>query len=621
VSILFTNLVLAGLLALALVPLIVHLFARSKPPKFSFSDNSFLQKILKKSARYQKPQDIIILILRTLLLLAILTAFLGPLLVSKNEGGDPGGKDSLVVVIDRSASMSATDGASSRFDSAIQSALTAITESNADVFNVVWIDSQPSAVFPESGENVDYINEQLNSINVSYENGNISRAVQLAVDHVESVTGSKRILVISDFQEDNWKNASLNVPSGVSLEMLSVADSDLKNVGVSEIHTIPSQPISGEEISVVSTIENYSDEARRVKVYIDSGGGRTVKEFDLQPWGNAEVVHQITLNRPGETIVSARVEEDGFACDDVRFTLVQVKDRMVVGTMGEQMPDALVRLAAAIDWLTIKEIKHFEELQYVDYLHLSEWNGENVDALVKAIDNGLKVIVEPGLKLKPEALESLLDLEGVGSLAVSENQSGWSVNVVDAGYKAFNLFAKGAFGAPGAGTYWKKYVVNSKLKGAETGEVLLAERTSDEVLGFSYPGDRVSFLPDNQVEASAIKFVTEDENIGFEVSHVDEGMQLISNETKAPGVYSWKSGDDTLKLVPVNVANSESDLRRMDPSDLKVGDVVSSKQLLRRAQLGDGLKLWPWLLVLGFIFMIAELIVVMMKPKTRKEKV
>ena len=68
------------LLSLAAVPLIVHLFARSNPPKFRFSSTVFLQRIMKKTARLRKPQDWLLLLLRTLAAIALLVVFLGPLL-------------------------------------------------------------------------------------------------------------------------------------------------------------------------------------------------------------------------------------------------------------------------------------------------------------------------------------------------------------------------------------------------------------------------------------------------------------------------------------------------------------------------------------------------------------
>ena len=80
---LLTNTAWIWLLSLAAVPLAVHLFARSNPPKYSFSSTVFLQRIMKKTARLRKPQDWLLLLLRTLAALALLFVFLQPLLTGE----------------------------------------------------------------------------------------------------------------------------------------------------------------------------------------------------------------------------------------------------------------------------------------------------------------------------------------------------------------------------------------------------------------------------------------------------------------------------------------------------------------------------------------------------------
>jgi len=82
-SFLLQNPAFLSLLALAGVPILVHLISKAKPPEYRFSDIAFLRKIITATARFKKPKDYLILALRTLALLALAAAFLLPLLLSE----------------------------------------------------------------------------------------------------------------------------------------------------------------------------------------------------------------------------------------------------------------------------------------------------------------------------------------------------------------------------------------------------------------------------------------------------------------------------------------------------------------------------------------------------------
>ena len=67
-SILFQYPALLGLLALAALPLLVHLLSRARPPVYRFSNTEFLRRVLRTTARFRRPRDRVLLALRTLAL-------------------------------------------------------------------------------------------------------------------------------------------------------------------------------------------------------------------------------------------------------------------------------------------------------------------------------------------------------------------------------------------------------------------------------------------------------------------------------------------------------------------------------------------------------------------------
>jgi len=113
---------LIWLMALAVIPLLVHLFAKSRPPEHAFSDLSFLKKIMKKTNRYRKPKDRMVLIL-------------------KDPNDIVGADDNVIFIIDQSASMSAQEGSTTRFSEACNEASILMDEMNPDQSNIIWMKS------------------------------------------------------------------------------------------------------------------------------------------------------------------------------------------------------------------------------------------------------------------------------------------------------------------------------------------------------------------------------------------------------------------------------------------------------------------------------------------------
>ncbi|MBQ8899418.1 MAG: BatA and WFA domain-containing protein, partial [Akkermansia sp.] len=137
-------------LAAALVPLLVHLVARTRPKERRFSSVVLLQELVRLQSRHARPKDIILLVLRTLLCLSLALAFLLPYYGGSREG--EGGR-ALVLVLDDTASMGAADGQLVRMNAAL-SAAQSIVQNLApnDRFNLATLAGYSHFIFdkPES---------------------------------------------------------------------------------------------------------------------------------------------------------------------------------------------------------------------------------------------------------------------------------------------------------------------------------------------------------------------------------------------------------------------------------------------------------------------------------------
>src|SRR5947209_3016538 len=129
-AILFMNLaMLAGLTALAL-PVLIHLLLKRKKQHLRFSTLRFFRRHDEHSSQRRKLRNMLLLAVRLLLLAILVVAFARPFL-SDNKAVANGQRRRLAVfVLDRSASMQATDGGAPRWTRAkdsIQKVLAELT--------------------------------------------------------------------------------------------------------------------------------------------------------------------------------------------------------------------------------------------------------------------------------------------------------------------------------------------------------------------------------------------------------------------------------------------------------------------------------------------------------------
>src|SRR5437763_76667 len=128
------------------VPLAIHLLTRRTRRRMDLPTLRFLQRSLAQQSRLFRLRHLLLLLLRTLAVLALVLAFLKPTINSLL--GESGAEHAAVVlIIDSSASMSYTVGGSSSFARARAEALKVLEQLQpGDSANVVFSGAQPQPV-------------------------------------------------------------------------------------------------------------------------------------------------------------------------------------------------------------------------------------------------------------------------------------------------------------------------------------------------------------------------------------------------------------------------------------------------------------------------------------------
>jgi len=646
---------LIPLLALAGLPLLVHLLSRTRPPVYRFSNLEFLQRVIRRTARFRKPKDWLLLAMRTLAIAALAAAFAGPLLFSKH-GVLPGEKRTVILLVDRSASMAARDGAATRFEAAVLAAREALKSLRPDAANLVWIDAAPAAVFPEPAPNREFLADSLEQAEARPEPGALARAWDLALRQCAVGTGRKELVVVSDFQSSAWKNFDAAVPAEVNVRAISVAKGDSPNIAVSALVASPAEPVAGQETTVLCRVGNFSGEARRTTLSLDAGGSNQSRPVDLPAWGTAEAAFTVRCPAAGLLPLTASVEDDAFPGDDHAHAVLRVREslRMAVAAPATAPQSQTARrLADALPWLDVVDCPDPGNPPACDILLATDWKGVDAAKLRGMAERGTTLIVFPSAGIPAKALA---DLTGTaadaadGMLTLEARPEGWQAMPAE-GKPVFALFASGEFGNPLAGVTRQRPRLPAGITGkgellgrfadgtpamlafsTATAPIVVSNLSFDPAVsdwtsrpaflpGFAElilhsrpksaadpfaiePGTFPSWAPADPSQAATLTLSSPaGKPLPLEQS---AGQVWHSSQPAEPGIYSWLVSGQPVHHSVVNFPESESDLRVMpEPPHFGKGS-RPRESLARAAALDHGLPLWPWLVALVLLVLLIE---------------
>ncbi|MEI7900847.1 MAG: VWA domain-containing protein [bacterium] len=462
-SVLFLNAVLWPLVALAVLPLLVHLFARARPPLADFSSVEFIRRALRFTQRVRKPKDWLLLALRTAAAAAVILLFLRPVLFS-HRGGGLFERRNVIVIVDASASMGWSDGSQTRFAAACAEASEILTGlSSRDAADVILAGAAPRAVFPAIGSNVGYLRDSLRRARLTSEDLDPEAALRLAARLLDGQEGRKEICVVSDFQASNWRGVTALLPPDIGLTCVGTARGEAPNAAILRVEIVPARPLPGEEATVYCDVANYSGTPQRKTVVLAVDAARTSREAVIPPWGRATVLFKQRIASAEPFTVCASLGEDGFPGDDRRWAAVEPTDVLRIGLCafgkGDATAAAWARGCRALGWarpeaLTPEALANPEAR--CDVLMLSGWDGSEPGRVRGLLDRGVPVVWYPSAGMPLSRMMSVLTnaapAADSGDKAVWEElPAGVRLTVASPEHPVFRAFAGGEYGDPARG--------------------------------------------------------------------------------------------------------------------------------------------------------------------------
>lgn len=318
---------LAGLV-LAAIPLILHLLARREPPTVVFPATRYLAQAARQHQRRLQLQHLLLLLLRTLLVIALVLAAAGPSWPAASVGAH--GPSALVVVVDNSLSSGAVRAGVPVLDGLKSAARAALARATPE--DRVWLIAADGVARAGSPGELSEVVAGLEPLPVRLDLG---VAVTTARAVLDGADRAGEALVVTDLQ----RTALGPGQSPRGLTLLHPDGNPVANAGVSRLSPGP-QPWASDGGVVSVQVSGVGEGPRPVSVGFTGGPAKQI----LAPVGGQGTV-RVAAPRPGWWTLEAQLDADELRADDHRVALVRVAPPARVAWRAE---DRYVATAAEV---------------------------------------------------------------------------------------------------------------------------------------------------------------------------------------------------------------------------------------------------------------------------------
>ncbi len=298
--------VLAGLV-LAGIPILLHLLARREPPTVPFPATRYLADAAKLHQRRLKLQHLLLLLLRTLLVVALVLAAAGPSWPSAGIGTHA--PTALVLIVDNSLSsgvIEAGEPALTAMKTAARSVLDRATPEDR-----LWLLTADR--IPWAGDRASLV-RRVDSLVPSVRRLELGPAVTLGTEILRAADRPGEIVLVSDLQ----RSALSGAPDSVPIVVLRPTGDPVSNGGLATV-TVGSQPWGPDGGTVGVAMAGTAERARPVTI---SAGDRAPKQLLVRAGGQVSV--RLTGLPSGWGTVEATLDPDELRADDRRSVAIRV---------------------------------------------------------------------------------------------------------------------------------------------------------------------------------------------------------------------------------------------------------------------------------------------------------
>lgn len=351
---LFTHAVLLSALAGLGIPVLLHLLLKQRNPRMRVSTLRFFEARDTRSTARRKLRNWLLLLLRLLVFALIVLGFARPYLPEGWGGKTRPTRRDVVILIDSSLSLRATDSGKPRWPAVLEEARR-VLGGLADNDRAALIGMGGKAEVLSGFAPASVIRNTVDALKPGSSSGDLGEALREANALVASLEspGSASVVVISDLQRTGAEGLDRGpLPRWLPVRFVRVGTAVAPNVALTDLR-LPSEP----QQPLLLTIANFGDQAvvnHTVRWFLD---GKPVSEttFSRGTGQSGSLEWKPPRLEPGWHEIEARLTEtDALAEDDVRRLAFQVPEPVRVVAIENRnqvrsFEEQTFFLAAALD--------------------------------------------------------------------------------------------------------------------------------------------------------------------------------------------------------------------------------------------------------------------------------
>jgi len=319
----------AGIAAVGL-PVLAHLLSRTRYREVMFPATRLVRQAVESTTRIERPRHLLLMLLRWLVLLLVVLAFMRPIWMPQAEAVDEQQGVSLIILIDRSASMHRTDNGATLYGRALREAAALVDglDPSRDVASVVLVGGASEALLPEPTAQMQLLISRLEATEPGYAAADWASANAVAQRMAEQRRMPTQLIVISDQQGDR-PDLNLAMPSryGRPTEYLRI-DGPSDNTSLRLIGLSPYPPIAGRPVTAQLELRNFGDESRDVTLNTTFGDTTAQYHTTLRPGATESLELSLPTPPPGQALLQIAIDEpDALAYDDAAGLPMLIQDQ------------------------------------------------------------------------------------------------------------------------------------------------------------------------------------------------------------------------------------------------------------------------------------------------------
>jgi hypothetical protein len=346
----FESLPMLGWLAAAAAPWLIHLLTRRKHRETPWAAIDFLIAAVKRRSRKIRLEQLLLLLLRTLVIATVVTAVAEPYVERVGTVFSTGGSTHRVLVIDSSYSMAYKPGDRSRFEQAKQWAAQIVEHSApGDGFTLIQMADPPTAIVSTPALEAEPVRQEIENLELLHTGADVPATVAEVGKLLDAARRDSprltraEVYIFTDMQRASWmpggnaaraelRSRAAELSAVARLHVIDLGQPDVDNLAVTSLELRAPYVLADRGGSFTATLRDFGHTGRKrqtVDLLVDRQMADR-KYVDVPADGETTVPFHYRFATPGEHAVEVRATGDNLEVDNRRYLVVNVRQALRV---------------------------------------------------------------------------------------------------------------------------------------------------------------------------------------------------------------------------------------------------------------------------------------------------